>query len=185
LNLESYCSSRRVASRRVLRERRANLLAIRLLSVSRQHRRSREVREDRERTRRTRRTATPEVVFERIHECCGASLRSRRTGGSYGLWEPASTRFLSLGLFTQVDLLKKIWLCSLVAWVWGGGMHEGTTLASMLTSPKARERRFHHGYVCPRCRSAQGQRWGLARTCPRSGARTPTGRPHSGEKHPL
>jgi len=93
------------ASLRVLRERRANLLAIRLLSVSRQHRRSREVRENREGTRRT---ATPEVVFERIHECCGASRGSRRTGGSYRLWEPASTRFLSLGLFTQVDLLKKI-----------------------------------------------------------------------------
>ena len=34
----------------------------------------------------------------------------------------------------------------------------------MLTSPKARERRFHHGYVCPRCRSAQVQRWGRERT---------------------
>jgi|GEM_PF-1594987 len=34
----------------------------------------------------------------------------------------------------------------------------------MRTSLKARERRFHHGYVCPRCQSAQVQRWGRERT---------------------
>lgn len=33
----------------------------------------------------------------------------------------------------------------------------------MLTCPKARERRFHHGYVCPRCQSAQVQGWGRER----------------------
>jgi transposase-like protein len=34
----------------------------------------------------------------------------------------------------------------------------------MLTSAKARDRRFHHGYVCPRCKSPQVQRWGRERT---------------------
>ncbi len=34
----------------------------------------------------------------------------------------------------------------------------------MLTSPKARERRFHHGYVCLRCKTTQVQRWGRERT---------------------
>lgn len=34
----------------------------------------------------------------------------------------------------------------------------------MLGSQKARERRFHHGYVCPRCQSARVQRWGHERT---------------------
>lgn len=29
-----------------------------------------------------------------------------------------------------------------------------------LASRKARERRFHHWYVCPRCQSACVQRWG-------------------------
>ncbi len=38
------------------------------------------------------------------------------------------------------------------------------TLAPMLTSPKARERRFHHGYVCLRCKTTQVQRWGRERT---------------------
>jgi len=34
----------------------------------------------------------------------------------------------------------------------------------MLTSLKVRERRFHHGYGCPRFRNAQVQRWGRERT---------------------
>jgi len=51
------------ASLRVLRELRANQLALRSLRGSRQHRRSREVREDREGTRRT---ATPELVYPRV-----------------------------------------------------------------------------------------------------------------------
>ncbi|WP_373058381.1 hypothetical protein [Gemmatimonas sp.] len=51
------------ASLRVLRELRANQLALRSLRGSRQHRRSREVREDREGTRRT---ATPGVVSQRV-----------------------------------------------------------------------------------------------------------------------
>jgi len=34
----------------------------------------------------------------------------------------------------------------------------------MLGTQKARERRFHHGYVCPRCQSARVQRWGRERT---------------------
>ncbi len=51
------------ASRRVLRELRANQLALRSLRGSRQHRSSREVREDREGTRRT---ATPRVVSPRV-----------------------------------------------------------------------------------------------------------------------
>ncbi|WP_396215868.1 IS1 family transposase [Gemmatimonas sp.] len=40
------------------------------------------------------------------------------------------------------------------------------TLTRTLTSPKARDRRFHHGYVCPRCKSAQVQRWGRERAGP-------------------
>ena len=34
----------------------------------------------------------------------------------------------------------------------------------MLGTQKARERQFHHGYVCPRCQSAHVQRWGRERT---------------------
>ena len=30
----------------------------------------------------------------------------------------------------------------------------------MLGTQKARERRFHHGYVCPRCQCDRVQRWG-------------------------
>ena len=64
------------ASLRVLRELRANQLALRSLCGSRQHRRSREVREDREGPRRT---ATPGVVSPRVHGWSGASRGSRRT----------------------------------------------------------------------------------------------------------
>ena len=34
----------------------------------------------------------------------------------------------------------------------------------MLGTQMARERRFHHGYVCPRCQSDRVQRWGRERT---------------------
>jgi transposase-like protein len=34
----------------------------------------------------------------------------------------------------------------------------------MLGTLKARERRFHHGFACPRCRATRVQRWGRERT---------------------
>jgi transposase-like protein len=34
----------------------------------------------------------------------------------------------------------------------------------MLGTEKARERRFHHGFACPRCRASRVQRWGHERT---------------------
>lgn len=34
----------------------------------------------------------------------------------------------------------------------------------MLTTLQARERRFHHGYTCPRCQSVRVRRWGKERT---------------------
>lgn len=34
----------------------------------------------------------------------------------------------------------------------------------MLGNPKARERRFHHGFACPRCQHTQVQRWGHERS---------------------